>query len=273
LRSLDAGKAFAEKLAALHRGGLFVGSSLSLNDGNQKHFAQRLGLTHFEAPVRFGSEAPPSKERLALLMPFAPAPQGADSAKHLAELLARLLKEMPMPVVIFAPSHTVIKALREGLAAQLPDRLVIAQAIDGQRDNLAFLYKQAANPILIGQDWPVELADAEGKKPNLWVMARIPFAPPSDAMIAARSEIVQQSGKHPLFDLLVPEAASRLKDLVQKHRRTGEKQVIWMTDPRLARERYGAFMTRAMTQDIKTCGAESQVAEETLSWLNAANSG
>lgn len=271
LRALDAGKLFADKIAALHRGGLFVGGSLSLNDGNQKHFAQRVGLTHFEAAVRFGSEAPPAKERLTLLMPFAPAPQGADSAKNLAEMLGRMLKDLAEPVAIFAPSHTVVKALREGLMAQLPDRLVIAQGIDGQRDNLAFLFKQAANPILIGQDWPVELADASGKKPSLWVMARIPFAPPTDAMIAARGELAQQAGKHPLFDLLVPEAATRIKDLFQKHRRTGEKNVVWMTDPRLARERYGAFITRALTQDLKTCTAESDVLNETRAWLSGSH--
>ncbi len=268
-RSSEAGALFAERLQNLHRGGCFIGSALSLGDHTQRHFASRLGLVHLGKPPRYGVEGPVANEKLALLMPFAPAPQGSGSLPALAVLLGRLLESLPVPTTIFVPSQTVLKALREGLTAALPGRLVIAQGLDGHRDNLTFLFKQAANPILLGQDWPTDLMDAQGKTPCLTVITRLPFAPPSDPLIAARGEMAQQAGKHPLFEVLVPEAASRLKELVQKHRRMGEKHVLWVVDPRAARERYGSFMVRGLANDAWTCAAENEVLPKTLEWLQA----
>jgi ATP-dependent DNA helicase DinG len=183
--------------------------------------------------------------------------------------LAALLAEVPTPVTIFAPSHTLLKALRDGLTAALPDRLVIVQGLDGQRDNLNFLFKQVANPILLGQEWPVDLVDANGVAPQITVIARLPFAPPNDPMIAARSEMVQAEGKHPLFEILVPEAASRLKELVQKHRLMRAKQVVWVMDPRAAREKYGHFIARGLAHDVATCAKSEDVLAKTKEWLQS----
>jgi ATP-dependent DNA helicase DinG len=266
-RSLDSGKKFAEKCEALHRGGCFIGPSLSLGDNTQKHFTQRMGLNHWEKPVRYGVEGPVAQEKLALLMPFAPQPQGADSPKAVANLLGTLLKDMLKPVTVFVPSHAMLKTLRDGLAAALPERLIIAQGLDGQRDNLTFLFKQASNPILLGQEWPTDLVDADGKPPQITVIARIPFAPPTDPMIAARSEFIQAEGKHPLFEILVPEAAYRLKEMVQKHRLMRTKQVVWVLDPRAARERYGNFIARGLAHDVVVCANSEEVLSRTSEWL------
>lgn len=267
LRSLLASTHFVEKLANLHRGGAALGSVLSLGDGTQKLFAKRFGFAFMGKPVRYVVETPAVGERLALLTPFAPSPQGADSAKPLGELLAQALSGFEVPTVLFAPSHTLIKSLRESLTRLLPSRTVIGQGIDGQRDALTYLFKQTKAPILLAQEWSADWMDAEGQRPRLLIVARIPFAPPSDPMIAARSERMQQDGVHPLFELLVPEAGARLKEAVQRVRQPGLRQVIWVLDPRVARERYGSFLVRGMAAESRSCPDVDGLLNESRQWL------
>ncbi len=267
LRSLLASTHFVEKLTNLHRGGAALGSVLSLGDGTQKLFSRRFGFAFMGKPVRYVVEAPAAGERLALLAPFAPSPQGAESAKPLGELLAQVLAEFEVPTALFAPSHTLIKSLRESLTRLLPGRTVIGQGIDGQRDALTYLYKQVKAPIILAQEWSPDWMDAEGHRPQLLIVARIPFAPPSDPMIAARSERMQQDGVHPLFELLVPEAGARLKETVQRVRQPGLRQVIWVLDPRAARERYGTFLVRGLAAESRTCVDADNLLSESRQWL------
>ncbi|MBL1067118.1 ATP-dependent DNA helicase [Streptomyces sp. 7-21] len=89
--------------------------------------------------------------------------------------------------------------------------------------------------------------DVPGPSCQLVVMDRIPFPRPDDPLLSARQRAVEQAGGNGFMAvaathaaLLMAQGAGRLV------RATGDRGVVAVLDPRLARARYGGFLRASM---------------------------
>ena len=98
--------------------------------------------------------------------------------------------------------------------------------------------------------------DVQGEQLSCVIIDRLPFAVPSDPVVAARVKAIDSEGGNAFFDYQVPEAVLTLKQGFGRLIRSLEDRgVLMLLDPRIQRQRYGRVFIESLppyrvTQDI-----------------------
>jgi ATP-dependent DNA helicase DinG len=92
-----------------------------------------------------------------------------------------------------------------------------------------------------------EGVDVPGEALQLVVIDKLPFPPPGDPLVEARSQRLQSQGRNPFNDYFVPEAAVALKQGAGRLiRRESDQGVLVVGDTRLATMGYGKRLVAAL---------------------------
>jgi len=92
-----------------------------------------------------------------------------------------------------------------------------------------------------------EGVDVPGDALQLVVIDKLPFPPPGDPLVEARSQRLQSQGRNPFNDYFVPEAAVALKQGAGRLiRRESDHGVLVVGDTRLATMGYGKRLVAAL---------------------------
>jgi len=101
--------------------------------------------------------------------------------------------------------------------------------------------------VLVGSASFWEGFDVPGEALQLVVIDKLPFPPPGDPLVQARSERLEAQGKSPFADHALPEAAVALKQgsgrLIRSELDHG---ILLIGDPRLVQMSYGKRLMRAL---------------------------
>ncbi len=82
--------------------------------------------------------------------------------------------------------------------------------------------------------------DVQGEQLSCVIIDKLPFAAPSDPIIAARMEAIVAEGGKPFYDLQVPSAVIALKQGFGRLIRSLEDRgVLVLLDPRIQQKSYG----------------------------------
>ena len=80
----------------------------------------------------------------------------------------------------------------------------------------------------------------QGESLSCVIVDRLPFAVPSDPVVAARMRAIEAEGRSPFFEYQVPQAVITLKQgFGRLIRSLDDRGVLMLLDPRLERQRYG----------------------------------
>ena len=91
---------------------------------------------------------------------------------------------------------------------------------------------------------------------TFYLSDRLPFAVPSDPVVAARMRAIEEDGRSAFFEYQVPQAVITLKQGFGRLIRSLEDRgVLMLLDPRLQRQRYGRVFMESLppyrvTKDI-----------------------
>jgi len=89
--------------------------------------------------------------------------------------------------------------------------------------------------------------DVPGQALQAVVIDKLPFPPPNDPLVEARSQALQAKGKRPFVDYFIPEAAVSLKQGAGRLiRRESDKGVLVVCDQRLLTTAYGKLLMAAL---------------------------
>ena len=147
-------------------------------------------------------------------------------------------------------------------------RLVVAQHVDGGRDNLLHLFRHRPDACLLATDAFVDGLEPGDSLPGVVVVTKLPFPVPSEPLIAAHLERLQEAGQSPLHEYLLPCAILRLKqELSRLPRAPGGKIAIWILDPRLATEKYARFFQRGLGRESIVIAKEEELFARTAEML------
>jgi ATP-dependent DNA helicase DinG len=92
-----------------------------------------------------------------------------------------------------------------------------------------------------------EGVDVPGEALQLLVIDKLPFPPPNDPLVEARSRRLQDSGRSEFSDYFVPEAAIALKQGAGRLiRRESDHGVLVVCDTRLVKMGYGRRLLAAL---------------------------
>ena len=162
---------------------------------------------------------------------------------------------------------TTLKAL-EAIGTQLQQRFGMFEPMDvlvqGQGSKHVLMERFRAGTvngrgcILVASSTFWEGVDIPGDALQLVVIDKLPFPPPDDPLVEARSRQLEAVGRSPFADYMLPEAAMALKQgagrLIRRETDTG---ILVVADTRLRTKAYGKRLVQALPP-MQRIGSEQQ---------------
>ena len=154
-------------------------------------------------------------------------------------------------------SHRALRDAARRLAA-VPYPLLV----QGDQPRAALLDRFRATPgaVLLGTGSFWEGVDVPGDALSLVVIDKLPFAPHTDPLIAARMRAAAETGGDPFDTVQLPQAAIALKQgFGRLIRRRDDRGIVAVLDPRIVTRRYGRTFLASLPAGLPRTSAIEQV--------------
>jgi ATP-dependent DNA helicase DinG len=154
---------------------------------------------------------------------------------------------------------TSISAMRE-THEQVKDLIDYPTFIQGQGSKNALLerFRNTDGAVLFATTSFWQGVDVQGEALSCVIIAKLPFAVPSDPVVAARQKYIDDQGGNSFYEYSVPQAAITLKQgLGRLIRSTTDRGVLSILDPRVRTKSYG----RIFLQSIPRCHVTANIEE------------
>ncbi len=222
---------------------VLTGATLS-GAGGFSYIQERLGLEDAET-LALGSPFDYKRAALLLLPRDMPEPNWPEYNEALARAVFDLTRASKGRALVLFTSHSSLRAVhgavseplrREGIA-------VLGQGIDGSPRQLVRALQARPDTVLLGTSSFWEGVDVAGEALSLLVIAKLPFAVPTEPVTAARSALYDD----PFAQYTVPQAVLRFKQgFGRLIRRKTDHGVVVALDRRILSRQYGELFIDAL---------------------------
>jgi ATP-dependent DNA helicase DinG len=249
LTPYDISARFREEAAKNQRAWIFVSATLTIG-GRFQHFQERLGLTQARCLIA-QSPFDYSQQGLLVVPQDCPDPKSSNLLTLLLEQpeIQELMVAITGGIFILCTSHRAVEQGRQfvktwGVAH--PDRLMLVQG-DAPRHQMIEQFRAHGRAVLVGSQSFWEGVDVPGSALSLVIIDKLPFAPPDDPVLEARSRWCRRQGRDPFMSIQLPEAAISLKQGVGRLIRSeSDRGLVLVGDRRLADTAYGRQLLRSL---------------------------
>ncbi len=202
-----------------------------------EHIRKRLGLSEARELV-VPSHFDYGKQALLYLPPEMPDPREPEFPAAAARCIERVLTASRGRAFCLFTSYAQMRDLYERLLPVLDFPILL----HGAAPRMALLeqFRETPNAVLFGTSSFWQGVDVQGESLSCVIIDRLPFAVPSDPVVAARMKLIEEAGGKPFFDYQVPSAVLTLKQGFGRLIRSLEDRgVLVLLDPRVRTKRYG----------------------------------
>jgi len=243
--------ATAPDTAAAHTAWIFTSATLGLGD-DLRWFTEPCGL-HGAQVLRVDSPFDYAHQAALYVPERFPLPGDAKHSDAVAQLAGDGAAALGGRTLVLT---TTLRAL-EQIGRQLRARFGLLEPMDvlvqGQGSKHALMERFRAGTVngrgcvLVASSTFWEGVDIPGDALQLVVIDKLPFPPPDDPLVEARSRQLEQLGRNPFADYVLPEAALALKQGAGRLIRTEtDRGILVVTDIRLRTKGYGRSMVEAL---------------------------
>ena len=110
----------------------------------------------------------------------------------------------------------------------------------GPRNALLDEFRRTPNCVLFATSSFWQGVDVQGEQLSCVIIDKLPFAVPSDPVVAARIADLRENGGNPFYDYQIPQAALALKQgFGRLIRSVTDRGVLALLDNRITKQRYG----------------------------------
>ncbi|HEX8890846.1 MAG TPA: ATP-dependent DNA helicase [Pyrinomonadaceae bacterium] len=221
--------------------------------GNFNFIRERLGLDEaddLQAPSSFDYESQ-AVLYLPQRMPDPRSPQFADAA---ASEVIKILKATEGRAFVLSTSFAGMNALYERVA----DEIDYPCFLQGTASKAGLLekFRETQNAVLFATASFWQGVDVRGRQLSCVIIDKLPFAVPSDPVVAARQRYIDDQGGSSFYEYSVPQAIISLKQgLGRLIRSTTDRGVLAILDPRLRTKAYG----RLFLESLPPCKVTSNI--------------
>jgi ATP-dependent DNA helicase DinG len=155
-------------------------------------------------------------------------------------------------------SHRALKQAA-GLLAGKIDHPLFVQG-EKPRSLLLEAFRKSGDGILLGSASFWGGVDVMGEALSLVIIDKVPFAPPNDPVMVARSNQLRQHGGNPFMELFVPQAVIALKQGAGRLiRDVNDRGVLVICDRRLSTKGYGSVFLESLPPMQQTVSRDQVV--------------
>lgn len=212
--------------------------------GNFDHIRNRLGMTtarELVVPSHFlyGEQA------LLYLPPEMPDPREANFTNAAVEKICEVLEITRGRAFCLFTSYSQMRQVYEQLLTRVGFPLLLQGA--APRNALLEEFRITPNAVLLGTSSFWQGVDVQGDQLSCVIVDKLPFAVPSDPVVAARMKAIEADGGNPFAEYQIPTAVIALKQGFGRLIRSLEDRgVLVLLDPRLQRQRYGRVFLESL---------------------------
>lgn len=244
-------------------GGAWVFTSATLSAaGDFSHFCAETGI---DSPKALTWESLFNYwEQGCFYLPKLPAP--VNTVEHASRVV-----EAAWPLVLAAGGKTFFLctslAAVNRMAEELREKLETAGnpyplLVQGEMPKAALIaeFRRHGNAILVGSMSFWEGVDVRGDALSLVVIDKLPFAPPDDPIVSARSDAIRRRGGSPFGVYALPEAIISLKQGAGRLIRSEtDRGVFMLCDARIAEKSYGKSVMKSLPDFFRTRSLEKAI--------------
>ena len=223
--------------------------------GNFSFIRDRLGLDTADDLIAASSFDYQSQAILYLPQRM-PDPRDREWAEAAAAEVTRILNATEGRAFVLSTSLAGMQSLFENVWAEIDyPCLVQGSASKGQ---LLKRFRETPNAVLFATSSFWQGVDVRGEQLSCVIIDKLPFAVPTDPIVAARQRYIEDCGGSSFYEYSVPQAIIALKQgLGRLIRSTTDRGVLAILDPRLRTKGYG----RTFLQSLPPCRVTSQITD------------
>src|ERR1044072_5698752 len=225
--------------------------------GNFRFIRERLGLD--KADELFAESIFDFENQAVLYLPRSmPDPRSPQWGRAAADEVIKIVNATQGRAFVLSTSFAGMNELFERVASQIDYPCFV----QGSASKSALLNKFRATPnaVLFATSSFWQGVDVRGEQLSCVIIDKMPFAVPSDPVVAARQRFIEDQGGSSFYEYSVPQAIISLKQgLGRLIRSTTDRGVLAVLDPRLKTKVYGRPFLKSLppcrvTSDIEDLG-------------------
>ncbi len=235
---IDVSGLLQEKLFDKTETVVLTSATLSTN-GKFNFIKNRLGLDNAKtdtllAPSGFNYE----KQAIIYIPKAMPDPRSPEFTQHAANEIIKLLQISNGRAFVLSTSNFGMNALFELVSMRVNYPCLVQGSMS--KAGLLDRFRNTSNAVLFATSSFWQGVDVRGEQLSCVIIDKLPFAVPSDPIVAARTKFIDDNGGKSFFDYSVPQAVITLKQGIGRLIRSKtDRGVIALLDTRLRTKSYG----------------------------------
>jgi ATP-dependent DNA helicase DinG len=218
--------------------------------GGFEYIRQRLGLEHAREivlPSHFDYE----HQAMLYVPPDLPDPRTPQFAAKAADRIRRLLEITRGRAFCLFTSYAQMNDIYQRLLGELEFPMLLQG--DAPKTALLEEFRLTPNAVLFATSSFWQGVDVQGEQLSCVIIDRLPFAVPSDPIVAARVRSVDDSGGNAFFQYQVPSAVITLKQgFGRLIRSLHDRGLLCLLDNRLLKKQYGRVFLESLPNYRRT---------------------
>ena len=233
---IDVSKTLASHL--LERVDSVILTSATLTVAGEFQYTQeRLGMQTART-LAVQSQYDYARQVLFYVPPHLPDPRRPEFPQDAAAEIEQILNASRGRAFVLFTSYQQMRQVHGLLKSRLGHVLLLQG--DAPRNALIETFRATPGAVLFATSSFWQGIDVQGEQLSCVIIDRLPFAVPTDPVIAARVRAIEQKGGNAFLEYQIPQAALALKQgFGRLIRSTSDRGVLVLLDNRITKQRYG----------------------------------
>ncbi len=246
---IEVGQILRESLWSQLEASVLTSATLAVGGGFE-YIRQRLGLDHARelvVPSHFDYES----QAILYVPPNLPDPRTPQFASEASGVIRRLLEITRGRAFVLFTSYAQMNEIYDRLLGVL-DFPMLKQG-DAPKSALLEEFRLTPNAVLFGTSSFWQGVDVQGEQLSCVIIDRLPFAVPSDPVVAARVKAIDAGGGNAFFEYQVPSAVITLKQgFGRLIRSLHDRGLLALLDNRILKKQYGRVFVESLPRYSRT---------------------
>ena len=254
---IDVGPILRECLWSKLECAVLTSATLAVGGGFD-YITQRLGLEHARESV-LPSHFDYQSQALLYVPPDLPDPRTPQFGAKAAERIRKLLEITRGRAFVLFTSYAQMNEIHQRLLGEL--EFPMLRQGDAPKSALLEEFRLTPNAVLFATSSFWQGVDVQGEQLSCVIIDRLPFAVPSDPVVAARVKAIDADGGNAFFQYQVPAAVITLKQgFGRLIRSLHDRGLLCLLDNRILKKQYGRVFVESLPNYKRT--TEMRVVED-----------